>query len=79
MLLANWLEEWEETVEYGLTCIVCKGKSTHVITPEQYKRWCVDGEYIQNVFPDKTPAEREFLMTGTHPNCWDQLMDGIEA
>ena len=31
------------------------------------------GEHVQNVWPDKSDDEREMLITGTHPACWDQM------
>lgn len=35
------------------------------------KRW--QGEYIQDCFPTLSPAEREQIMTGIHPKCWDEM------
>lgn len=35
-------------------------------------RWA-NGEHIQNVWPEKTPDERELLMSGIHPDCWDKM------
>ena len=29
------------------------------------------GMKVQDAFPDLTPGEREVLMTGYHPACWD--------
>ena len=37
------------------------------VTPEQLKAW-EDGELIQDVMPNLTPDEREFLMTGIMEN-----------
>lgn len=39
------------------------------ITQEQLNRW-MDGELVQNVFPNLTPNEREFIMTGIMPDSW---------
>lgn len=47
------------------------------ITQEQllsYER----GLNIQHAFPDLTPAEREFFMTGITEEEWKELFDGIE-
>jgi len=41
------------------------------ITEEQLKRW-ESGELIQNVFPDLTPDEREFIMTGITSEEWNE-------
>lgn len=40
------------------------------VTEEQLERW-EGGELIQNVFPNLTPDQREFLMTGITPTEWD--------
>jgi len=48
-------------------CFVCK-KGTHLtLDGSQYFRYFQRGEYIQNVFPNLTPEERELMMTGLHP------------
>ena len=48
----------------------------------QYEVWSLDrkavmswqeGENIQRVFPDMSAADREVLISGTHPACWDKL------
>jgi hypothetical protein len=31
------------------------------------------GENIQSVFPDMSLADREIMISGTHPECWDKL------
>ncbi len=36
------------------------------VTEEQIKTW-ENGQLIQNVMPELTPDEREFLMTGIRP------------
>ena len=38
-----------------------------------WDRWVGEGELIQNVFPDMSADDREFLMTGTTPAEWDKL------
>jgi hypothetical protein len=40
------------------------------ITLEQIKRW-ENGEYIQNVFPELSPGDREFIMTGITDEEWE--------
>ena len=45
------------------------------VTKEQVKEW-QDGRLIQNVFPDLTPDEREFIQTGITPDEWKQIDGG---
>jgi hypothetical protein len=42
------------------------------ITEEQLKAY-KDGELIQNAFPNLTPDEREFFLTGISPEEWEEL------
>lgn len=41
------------------------------ITSTQLDRW-TGGDLIQNVFPDLSADQREFLMTGITPEEWNQ-------
>lgn len=53
-------------------CSLC-GKSEAIeLDEEKYKRWR-KGELIQRVWPRMTADERELLISGTHPKCWDTL------
>ena len=47
------------------------------VTKEQVKEW-QDGGLIQDVFPDLTPDEREFIQTGITPNEWQQVEQDLE-
>ena len=42
------------------------------VTQEALDRW-KGGELIQDVFPDLTPSEREFLITGILGDEWDTI------
>ena len=42
------------------------------VTPEQIERW-QGGELIQNVFPHLSPSDREFIVTGTTDEEWEQI------
>jgi len=41
------------------------------ITSTQLDRW-TNGDLIQNVFPDLSADQREFLKTGITPEEWNQ-------
>ena len=40
------------------------------VTFSEYYRWAIDGMLIQDAMPNTTVAEREFIMTGIHPETW---------
>lgn len=43
------------------------------MTPEQYARWQAGGQLIQNVLPQLSAEQREFLLTGYTPDDWKML------
>lgn len=43
------------------------------VTNQQLQRWRA-GELIQNVMPQLTPSEREFIITGVTDEEWQELM-----
>ena len=43
------------------------------ITPEQLSRYENGTELIQNIFPNLSPDEREFLISGITPTEWDTV------
>lgn len=45
------------------------------ITEEELLRW-QNGELIQNVWPDMSPGDREFLITGMTDDEWDKTFGG---
>jgi hypothetical protein len=54
-------------------CMMC-GKSAELeVDDAALAAWRRD-THIQDAFPDMTPDERELLITGTHPKCWDAMM-----
>ena len=36
-----------------------------------------DRPLIQDIFPYLNADQREQIMTGTHPSCWNQMFNGI--
>lgn len=59
------------------TCIFCSHEHKVVMDKEKYFRWR-NGELIQNVFPEMTSDQREILISGTCPECWDKYMKDDE-
>ena len=58
-------------------CCVCGEYEVWSLDRELVDRW-QGGENIQKVFPDMSASEREILITGIHPACWDKLFPGEE-
>jgi hypothetical protein len=58
-------------------CTVCGEYEVWSLDRQAVTRW-QEGENIQNAFPDMPAADREVLISGTHPACWDKLFPGEE-
>jgi hypothetical protein len=54
------------------TCTVCGEYEVWSLDRKAVESW-QGGEYIQNAFPEMSMEDREILITGTHPACWDKL------
>jgi hypothetical protein len=54
------------------TCTVCGEYEVWSLDRKAVESWQA-GEYIQNAFPEMSIQDREVLITGTHPACWDKL------
>ena len=54
-------------------CMLCSERSTIEVDRKAYTAW-QNGAMAQDAFPTWTADQRELLMTGTHPECWDDIM-----
>jgi len=55
-------------------CVIC-GRQAEIRMPLRAAEAIRAGVHIQNAWPDSTPDERELIISGTHPDCWDKLTD----
>ena len=53
-------------------CMNCEERSLIDLDEKKFQRW-TGGEVIQNVWPELSAGDRELLITGTHPSCWDSM------
>lgn len=53
-------------------CPMCSEPSYLDVDEDGLLRW-EGGHYIQDAFPELTAEQRELLMTGFHPKCWDEV------
>lgn len=54
------------------TCPFC-GHTTYIqCDKDAYDRW-QNGVSIQDAMPDMTPEDREMLISGICPSCWDDM------
>jgi hypothetical protein len=48
------------------------------VTQQQLDHWKATGALIQEVFPDLSPSEREFLLTGATQEEWIEAFPSLE-
>lgn len=53
-------------------CPICKEKDDITVLPSQHDKW-VNGTLIQDAFPTLNADQREQLMTGICPPCWEKM------
>ena len=54
-------------------CPMCGKEFGIEMSDEQYEKYTKGTEFIQDIFPEFTPAQREVLITGICEDCWDKL------
>lgn len=53
-------------------CPICDRPCDTPVERDDFYRWRA-GAYVQDVWPDKDPAWRERLVSGTHDACWEWM------
>lgn len=48
------------------------------VTTDQLNAYMYEGILLQNAFPDLTPDQREFILTGTTPEEWDEAFPEVD-
>ncbi len=56
----------------GNICPMCRTPSVTKVPDEEYAAWR-GGMMIQAAMPSLTPMQRETLISGTCPKCWEVL------
>lgn len=54
------------------TCPICKTEHVTVVNEMDFFNW-QNGELAQNAFPYLKADEREMLISGICPTCWDKM------
>lgn len=60
-------------VDLVVECLICNKIYSFNITPTQYRDYMMKKGYIQHIFPELTPAERELLLSGICLECWESM------
>lgn len=67
-----------ESVRYQCRpCFVCKESAEVIMKRDDYEFWQgPEKPHVQIAFPHMSAGERELLISGTHPECWEELYEG---
>lgn len=58
-------------------CLICGDEKIFEVTDEQFARFEIR-EHVQRIFPELSDDDRERLISGTCPKCWDEIFSGEE-
>ena len=59
----------------------CAWCGEHIVinmTYRQHEAYVNRTAYVQDIFPHVSKAEREMLISGTHPHCWDEMFAELD-
>jgi hypothetical protein len=61
-------------------CIHCRQTGIVMVDPEKYIEFTQTPRHlrrlVQDIFPDTSKELREQLMTGVHPECFEEMFGG---
>ena len=76
MVTADMLSVENGTITVTRVCPLCNEEVVLPgLSPWQLDIW-ISGEKIQDAFPQLSPEDREILISGTHPACFDRAFGG---
>ena len=55
------------------TCPFCGTINEISVDADGYFNWKYNGELVQNALPELSADEREMLISGICPKCWDNM------
>lgn len=75
----EWLPSEAGTVIVRGPCVVSgREHSTPPVRVDKLNEFCSGTVHIQDAFPDLDRSEREFLITGISPECWESVVTADE-
>ena len=66
-----------KTIIADTVCTYCGDTDSLEVDEDAYKRFA-DGEKVQVCFPEMSCEDRERLITGICPKCWDRMVEIAE-
>lgn len=60
------------------TCMHCNKTTEFSLSEKQFSDYIVGRKFVQDVFPELSKEDREMIISGTHPSCWDEMFQVYE-
>lgn len=65
----------DDKIRVDCECPMCHKINTVELKTQQWWDWQLGG-HIQDVAPELSPNEREMLISGICPTCWNKMFGG---
>lgn len=65
-------DAYKTTIIQTTPCFSCNESSVIEVSVNQSER-LMNGDSVQDIFPDASPDFRELLISGIHPECWAKM------
>lgn len=62
-----------KNVTLAIICPLCGNTSYLTVPTDGYTAWKLHGVLVQDAFPQLSAEDRELLISGICPTCWDNL------
>lgn len=72
------LSDYKGKAAVVVECVSCKKIYNIECDEEKFASWYNGNGNIQNVFPFMSKDDREMLISGTCPKCWDEMVAWAE-
>ena len=66
------MKENRKEITILTVCPICGHANEIAVNEEDYFDWAFDGVLVQNAFPYLSANEREMLVSGICPTCWEK-------
>lgn len=64
--------------KFAVRCRMCKEFTDLEVTEEQIKNYQSGQRFVEDIFPELSPSDRELLISHTCSPCFEKLFEGEE-
>lgn len=74
----NYSKGSQDTATFSKHCIHCGAQHNFTISMSDYDKLFYKFHFMQDVFPELEISQRETMISGTCPSCWEEIFADIE-